>query len=399
MSVPRPRVLMLTTQLGYGGAETSFIRLANALAQTMDVTVALFTQDYGAGAYAKGHAPLDAPVRLLDGAGKEGRARRWFNRIRRLRKLKAEHDVTISFLSGPNLVNALAGYRSRTVISLRGSRRYDPVAPRFMRMLFQYLLDPIAYLLSARIVVVSPGLTQEVLFLAQPSVVVIPPFIDAAKMEEGLAAPLPGSYAKLAGQPVIAVVGRLSVEKGLEQLLPILVSLSAKLPGVKLLLVGDGPSATLLRAIAAASGLAVDALEPGVSSVVFTGYQPQVLPFMRLARVLVLPSLTEGFPSVLLEGMAADLPVIANDAPWGARAILREDASVGVAAHPTVMPTETPFGTLMPRIDLPANHAMWVDYLHRELQSPTPRRSRVADFTLEAVLPRWQRLIDEVMRP
>ena len=57
---------MLTTQLGYGGAETSFIRLANFLAQSMDVTVALFSRDYAKGAYASGHEPLQANIVLLD---------------------------------------------------------------------------------------------------------------------------------------------------------------------------------------------------------------------------------------------------------------------------------------------------------------------------------------------
>lgn len=40
----RPRLLMLTTQLGYGGAETYFVRLANHLAQDRPVTIALFTR-------------------------------------------------------------------------------------------------------------------------------------------------------------------------------------------------------------------------------------------------------------------------------------------------------------------------------------------------------------------
>ena len=240
----KKRILMLTTQLGYGGAETSFIRLANYLAPSMEVTVALFTSNYGAGAYAQGHEKLDAQVVLLDAPQAVGRLARWWRRVWRLRQLKAQHDVCISFLSGPNLVNVLAGHNARSIVSLRGSRHYDPVAPKFQRMCFRYLLDPLIYRLAARIVPVSEGLRYEIGGgpTVQEKITAIAPFIDRPALEAKLRQAAPEPYAVLKGQPVIVAVGRLSVEKGLHHLIRVFGDVTTQVPGAKLLLVGDGPS-------------------------------------------------------------------------------------------------------------------------------------------------------------
>jgi glycosyltransferase involved in cell wall biosynthesis len=46
--------------------------------------------------------------------------------------------------------------------------------------------------------------------------------------------------------------------------------------------------------------------------VVFTGQKRDVRPYFAAADVLVLPSLSEGSPNVLLEAMSAKLPIIAT---------------------------------------------------------------------------------------
>ena len=72
----------------------------------------------------------------------------------------------------------------------------------------------------------------------------------------------------------------------------------------KLLIVGEGPEqANLTRAVT----------EQNIASqVVFVGHVTDVAPFYAIADVLALPSHSEGSPNVLLEAMAAGLPVVAN---------------------------------------------------------------------------------------
>ncbi|MFZ4125631.1 MAG: glycosyltransferase [Rickettsiales bacterium] len=390
------KVLMLTTQLGYGGAETSFIRLANLLAESMEVNVALFTANY-AGAYADTHAPLHAPIVLIDSPNRSLRIMRWIRRIRKLRKLKQQHDVTISFLSGPNLVNVLTGRNARSIVSLRGSRVYDPVGSRTQRWIFQHIIDPIIFFRAGAIVPVSHGLRHEIPSYAHHKIHVIPPFIDPSSIAERLNQSLPDNYAALTGQKVIVAVGRLSIEKGVHHLIRIFAALSSRQSGVKLLLVGDGPMLQALRRQCSDSGIATDDFSPAKNAVIFTGYQKNVLPFLALGRVLALTSATEGFPNVLLEAMAAGVPIVAADTPWGARAILRKsDQTKG--PHPTHEPTTTEYGTLMPRIDEVAYETMWIETLERALHQPyhPDCRDRIHDFSLATIGKSWKQLVEMI---
>jgi glycosyltransferase involved in cell wall biosynthesis len=111
--------------------------------------------------------------------------------------------------------------------------------------------------------------------------------------------------------PVLLCVGRFSKEKGhsilLEavELLKVSLEKQKKPSAFKLLLIGDG----LLRR----------SLEQQVRdrrlehSVEFVGQQHDVRPYFAAADVLVLPSLSEGSPNVLLEAMSARLPVVVTD--------------------------------------------------------------------------------------
>jgi len=71
-----------------------------------------------------------------------------------------------------------------------------------------------------------------------------------------------------------------------------------------LVLVGDGPERERLGQAARAAWLE--------ARVVFAGHQREVGPYYGLADVFVLPSHSEGSPNVLLEAMAAGVPVVAT---------------------------------------------------------------------------------------
>ncbi len=404
----KPKILMLLTQLGYGGAETSFIRLANFLAQSMDVTVALFTSDYGnKGAYAQGHVPMNASVVLLDGDATTGRLHRWWRRIKMVRELKATHDVTISFLSGPNLVNVLAGHNATSIVSVRGSRVYDPVASRLSRLFFQHIIDPIVFWLAAKIVPVSAGLKNEIRQAAGEKVLektcVISPFVEPDVLQERRAENLPEPYANLKGQNVMVSVGRLSVEKGFHHLIRVFAELSKTYKGAKLLLVGDGPMLHDLRAQCIKLGLRIDSVAADATSVIFAGYQKNALPFMALGKVYAMTSATEGFPSVVLEAMAAGVPVVASNTPWGVRTILLNNGEVSAEPYPTSSGEFTDYGLLMPRIDKPEYQKEWVQtlggYLSGEVAPNIKAVRRVRDYDLAIVGEQWKKLIEEITTP
>jgi starch synthase (maltosyl-transferring) len=99
-------------------------------------------------------------------------------------------------------------------------------------------------------------------------------------------------------------VGRLDRQKGLPFLLEAWAPVAARYRGVHLLLVGEGPERGALETQIARLGLA--------ASVHLSGWREEIPELLRAADCFVLPSLWEGMPNVVLEAMAAGLPVIAT---------------------------------------------------------------------------------------
>lgn len=105
---------------------------------------------------------------------------------------------------------------------------------------------------------------------------------------------------------IVLTVGRLSQEKAQIDLVAAYQRLRATNPDIssKLIIVGDGPERRRLEAAADADGIR--------ERVIFTGQMGEVQLFYAAADVFVLPSHSEGSPNVLLEAMAANLPIVAT---------------------------------------------------------------------------------------
>jgi glycosyltransferase involved in cell wall biosynthesis len=115
-----------------------------------------------------------------------------------------------------------------------------------------------------------------------------------------------------AGPPTILFVGRLAEKKGVEYLVRAMPAIRAHVPGVRLVVVGDGPRR---------SALEDEVREAGVADAVsFEGAKPNAnLPsYYRQADVFVAPSVvasdgdTEALGVVFLEAAACRLPIVAT---------------------------------------------------------------------------------------
>lgn len=100
-------------------------------------------------------------------------------------------------------------------------------------------------------------------------------------------------------------VGRLAPEKNLASLLKAFALIQPQHQNTRLTLVGDGPESLKLRELVGQLDL-----KETVSFVPWTENVPKV---MKEADVLVLTSYHEGFGLVILEAMAAGLPVVTTD--------------------------------------------------------------------------------------
>ena len=119
-------------------------------------------------------------------------------------------------------------------------------------------------------------------------------------------------------------VGRLAAVKGVPVLLEALQGLIAEYPDLRLTLVGDGPEREDLERLAARLGDHVN----------FVGYksQDEVAALLREATALVLPSFAEGLPVVLMEALAARVPVVTTRIAGVAELV--EDEESGLLVPP-----------------------------------------------------------------
>ncbi|MCL2882519.1 MAG: glycosyltransferase [Coriobacteriia bacterium] len=147
-------------------------------------------------------------------------------------------------------------------------------------------------------------------FADYPLAVTIPNGIDI----EAFAHPHPGAYSReqlgiAADDVVFCYVGRLSPEKNTDYLFDEFLRAARDLPQAKLLVIGGGKDLDACRE---------RALESSHSDqVIFTGELPyNELPALEaLADVFVTGSVSEVHPLVVLEAMAASLPVVAITSP------------------------------------------------------------------------------------
>lgn len=169
------------------------------------------------------------------------------------------------------------------------------------------LLRPAIARLAARVAVSAPAISHhaEALGLPEGAFRRIPNGVEFDRFAR--AEPLPDLLD--VDRPTVLFVGRLERRKGLEELVRAFVHLKAERPTLRLLVVGDGPERARCQELLPAT-LRGDVLFLGKVA-------PEDLPrFYASADVFAAPALGgESFGLVLLEAMAAGLPVVATSIP------------------------------------------------------------------------------------
>ncbi len=127
---------------------------------------------------------------------------------------------------------------------------------------------------------------------------------------------------------VLLFAGRLMPQKGVADLIAALDVLQHIRPKLKALIVGDGPLRSDLEETAHAYHLD--------DSVKFIGQRHDVPRLLAFADFLVLPSLYEGLPNVVLEAMRFRKPVVATSAPGTTEAVTHDETGLLVPVHDTV---------------------------------------------------------------
>jgi glycosyltransferase involved in cell wall biosynthesis len=121
---------------------------------------------------------------------------------------------------------------------------------------------------------------------------------------------------------LVVCVGRMTPQKGHALLLDAVALARRELPRLTVALAGDGPLAAELQARATRLGLGDAAL--------FLGRYRHVPELLSCTDVLVQPSIFEGLPLAVLEGMAAALPVVVTDVVGNREAVVSGESGLVV---------------------------------------------------------------------
>jgi glycosyltransferase involved in cell wall biosynthesis len=133
--------------------------------------------------------------------------------------------------------------------------------------------------------------------------------------------------------PLIGLVGRLSMEKGVDIFLTAAARVLDQLPDAKFVVVGDGPDRAKLEALIEKLGIR--------GSVRMLGRRDDMPAVYASLDLMVSSSRREGLPIAILEGMASRLPLIAT--PVGAVPTVMFDGHTGVlvrAKDPELLATK-----------------------------------------------------------
>lgn len=106
---------------------------------------------------------------------------------------------------------------------------------------------------------------------------------------------------------VFVFVGRLVADKGVNELISAFKKLSINHQHIKLLLVG-----TFESQLDPLNASTIDEIENN-KNILNVGWQTDVRPYFTISNVLAFPSYREGFPNVVMQAGAMDLPSIVTD--------------------------------------------------------------------------------------
>jgi glycosyltransferase involved in cell wall biosynthesis len=167
------------------------------------------------------------------------------------------------------------------------------------------------------IVAISEDTAADLRTLLEPAapVTTIPNPIITPEVAALAAAPVDHPWFSRLGEgpPVLVFAGRLEVEKDLPTLLRAFARLRAE-RDCRLLIIGDGRLRAEIEALRSALGL-TDAVD-------LPGWAPNPYPYLRRAALVVLSSIWDALPTVLIEALALGTPVVSTACGAGPREIL-----------------------------------------------------------------------------
>lgn len=221
-----------------------------------------------------------------------------FHLLKLIRKVKPDIIHTHLFQARFYTTIAYLFYKNSILIT----HKHNNVNPRKHNIFI--ILEMLSILFNKKVIAISQSVKNSLIkyeFVSEKKIYVIPNGIDYQKFSNSA-----NSSSFSDKKPIIiGTICRLERQKGISYLLLAMKIILAKFPDLQLEIVGDGTLSGELKDFSRKLGIS--------NSVKFFGKFADVIPFYKKMNVFVLPSLYEGFGIVLLEAMAAGVPIVATN--------------------------------------------------------------------------------------
>ena len=408
-------ILFLIFRLYGGGAERVVSNLSTALSEQYNVKIAIF--DKPGKTYPYSGELLHIKLPFSDDPIQNSwwqRAIRLFILVHKVRRLKKKYkiNIAVSFGEPANIINVLSGAAERTIVSVRTVLSKEIVAHR---MWITRLLAKLLYNKANSIIVPSDASRQDLVSTFQiknNKIRVIPNYIEQDRIS--LMANLEienGTLGKLFKKDVLLNVGRITPAKGQWLLLELMTNNHFLQRDIKLVIVGEAESEGRLKWLllekARRLGLRVYDYSTNQElnmdyDVYLLGFQENPYQFMKRSKLLLFPSLFEGFPNTVLEAMQCRLPVMVADCNSVTREILAPGKKFN---HQTEKLVVTENGILCPTMteadihkEIPSsivkewNKGIEILLSDEALQESlrTHGQNRVKDFNKSSIISQWK---------
>lgn len=291
----RLRVALVAGTLSKGGAEKQLVYMAKGLqeAGALVRVYCLTRGEYFEPALAQmGTHPI--------WVGQQGNpAARTLALVRALGDFKPHIVQSTHFYTNIYVALAAPIYGAISIGAIRSSAKRELKSTgRWSRWLLTLPFAMIANSEHGRANAVKQGVNPD-------RIAVLPNVIDLSEFDRAAAEPVETG---LAVAPVrIINVARLIPVKRIDRFIKVLQQARLKNPNIQGILMGDGPLRAELERAASQAGLTPEILT-------FMGQREDVPAVLKASDIFLLTSDEEGFPNVVLEAMAARLPVVTTNA-------------------------------------------------------------------------------------
>lgn len=403
------RILLLITNLGVGGAQRVFSDHSRFLSKRYDIAEVVFDKAEAEDMYATGNPKYSLDV----GAGGSipGKIAHFRRRAQRLCQLisREKFEVCISHMDGANWVNVASRSRAKKILVVHGTVLHDHAIHPAVAWLRKRFLIPYLYNRAHRVVAVSEGIAHELRTVCGvKSAVSIPNFFDLPNIRQQAAEAPPAGWQQLLSEhPVLVTSGRLHEQKKQADLLSIFRETLNQRPGLKLLVLGDGPLRESLLEKAAALKLRTHSVWSGQPlhadyDVYFAGYVQNPFQLLHRSALFVFPSGWEGFPLALCEAMVSGVPVLSADCPTGPREILAPGTFDNTYSLSTL--ERAPNGYLLPMTNKAGFEKEWAAAIVELLADAERRKAlvksaerKMEEYGQSVIEQRWFDLVDALL--